>query len=514
MTPKTFYGKRAGSYLFFCAFFFLLSTAVEAQQKVKISSPKFTDLVISHYNKQLRKGLDVYGPDSTAFWMASLDTHTGLYPEDDTRPAHIPQRAYLNRHVDAPKGATLYWDQPAIVTAYALSKKTKDPWYREKAVAYTKDFLERCVASNGIFLWGNHYYYDAFRDSAMWFGGDPKVVDMATENGHYHEARPIIPAWETFWQVAPEVTEKEIRVSTQAHLVDSLTGDFNRHADGQKQHAFIEAGGTLIYSLSWLYTKTQDTTLLRQADRIATFSYNHRDSTTALLSNDANSVRWDRYTATTETGLWVGCLLQAAQMANEKYREKWVSMADKILSTWLSYAYDADQQQFYGMLDIKTGEPIFREEGDDYPYKPTNYSSVWEPLFPTHNYPVTLAESCLTLYELTGKELYREGCERWINVIKRSLPARQSRGDGAYAEHYGRVIFFLLECADRLNNPEYKALARQVAQEATQVLFAFDMFRSHPGEYRYDATDGVGILSLALLWLEDGKKPDMMGLYF
>lgn len=491
-----------------------VSLALMAQQPVELTPPNFTDLVISHYNHRLRTGLDQYGPDTTAFWMASLDTRTGVYPEDDSRPDHLPQRAYLNRHVDAPKGATLYWDMPAIVTAFELSKRTGDAWYQQKAVAYMQDFLERSVANNGIFLWGNHYYYDAFRDSTVWFGGDPQAVDLATETGHLHEARPIIPAWEALWKVDAEATEKEIRVSTAAHLVDSITGDFNRHADGKKQHAFLEAGGTLIYSLAWLYSQTQDESLLRQANQIVDFSYHHRDSITGLLSNDANSQRWDRYTATTETGLWAGCLLQAASMANRSFRDKWIAQADTILSTWLTYAYDSTAQQYYGMLDIKTGEPIFRAAGDDYPYKPTNYSSIWEPLFPTHNYPISLAESCLTLYELTGKEPYHDACKRWVEIIRQSLPASQSRGDGAYAEHYGRVIFYLLQCAERLDDNRYRTLAEQVAREATEVLFAFGMFRSHPGEYRYDATDGVGILSLALLWLDTGEKPDMMGLYF
>lgn len=182
------------------------------------------------------------------------------------------------------------------------------------------------------------------------------------------------------------------------------------------------------------------------------------------------------------------------------------------MSSWLQYGYDVNEEKYYGMLHIADGQPIFREAGDDYPYKPGNYSDVWEPLFPTHNYPMTLAESCLTLYELTGKAIYKEACERWVKQIERSLPARN--GKGAYAEHYGRVIHFLLSMAVKLEKPEYRDLADKVAKEATDVLFAHGMFRSHPGEYRYDAVDGVGILSLALLWLETREKPDMMGMYF
>jgi hypothetical protein len=52
--------------------------------------------------------------------MASLNTDTGRYPTDASRPAHILQQAYLDRSVDAPKGAALYWDMPSIVAAMNL----------------------------------------------------------------------------------------------------------------------------------------------------------------------------------------------------------------------------------------------------------------------------------------------------------------------------------------------------------------------------------------------------------
>lgn len=507
--------------VFFCNYTFIVilvllqlgDTGLTYGQKVvETDCGSHVDKVIAHYNKQLEKGLDIYGPDTTGFWMASLGTYTARYPEDATRPEHIPQRAYLDRYVDAPKGATLYWDMPAVVTAYALSKYTGDRFYANKADAYIRAFLERSVASNGIFLWGNHYYYDAFRDSTMKFGSMPVSVDMKTEKGDLHEIRPLLPAWEAFWKISPGATGMAIRSSAAAHMVDEQTGEFNRHADGKSQHAFIEAGGSLVQSLSWLYSKTSDKSLLQQADKIASYNFNQRNRSTGLLANDPSSDRWDNHTTTTEIGLWAGCLLEAAKLADKEYGAKWVEMADKTLSSWLRYGYDSKAEKYYGMLNIADGKPIFREAGDDYPYKPGNYSDIWDPLFPTHNYPMTLAESCLALYEITGKSLYKEACERWVRQIAQSLPARNGRG--AYAEHYGRAIYFLLRMAGTLKSSDYLNLANKIAKEAVDVLFAHDMFRSHPGEYRYDAVDGVGILSLALLWLETGEKPEMMGLYF
>ncbi len=36
------------------------------------------------------------------------------------------------------------------------------------------------------------------------------------------------------------------------------------------------------------------------------------------------------------------------------------------------------------------------------------------------------------------------------------------------------------------------------------------MFRSHPGEERCDAVDGIGLLFLSLIYVEQGKEYDMM----
>ena len=54
-------------------------------------------------------------------------------------------------------------------------------------------------------------------------------------------------------------------------------------------------------------------------------------------------------------------------------------------------------------------------------------------------------------------------------------------------------------------------LATALASEAIAVLWDGRMFRSHPGEHRYDAVDGMGYLLLALLCLSTGREPNMMG---
>src|SRR5690606_6074594 len=135
------------------------------------------------------------------------------------------------------------------------------------------------------------------------------------------------------------------------------------------------------------------------------------------------SGRWDSYTSTTEIGLWVGCILKASRWATGEYADNWVNIADQVMTSWLDLGYDEKEKKYYGMLNINDGSWIKRM--DDYPYMPDNYADIWYPLFPIHDYPITFAETCLSLYLITGKEIYRESCYRWKKIIENDLPARK-----------------------------------------------------------------------------------------
>ncbi|MEM9671460.1 MAG: hypothetical protein ACFB15_22740 [Cyclobacteriaceae bacterium] len=483
------------------------------------TSQSYLDLVINHYNKRLQNGKDVYGPKATPFWMASLNTSTGQYPVNDTRPADRPQRLYQNRPVEAPKGASLYWDMPQIVVAYYLSQKTGNNTYAEAADAYIQAFFDNCVAKNGRFLWGNHYFYDAFRDSTVGFTytGITEGVDFAEETGTLHEIRPVAPSWQALWNINPKVTEVAIRSAIDGHLTDPVTGEFNRHAEGKRGHAFLEAGGVLVHMLAWLYDKTQDDTLLEQAKKIASYSFANQGPETGLLENSPNENRWDKIYSTTEVGLWARNLIEAANFVDTTTREQWIMMADEAMSAWLQYGFDADKCDYYGILRVATGEPVFEEDfladfESKTVYSPDNYTSFWEPLFPRHDYPMPFAESCLKLYQLTGKEQYKSAAYRWLTAIKNDLPAWD--GKGGYADLYGRIIHFLLSGYETFSDDRFRMLAQDVAKEAVSQLYANGMFRTHTGEDRYDVADMFGLLAASLIWLDTGEEPDMMGMFY
>jgi len=195
--------------------------------------------------------------------------------------------------------------------------------------------------------------------------------------------------------------------------------------------------------------------------------------------------------------------------------EEFRTMARAAVDAYLRYGFDPATQRYYGQLTVADGAPRKPERkstaGEDTLYQPPEYADLWEPLFPTHNYPMCMAETCLTLYQQTHDKHYEQAVRRFANLIAISLPA--NGGKGAYADQYGRCLHFLLRAARSLDDPKLFAEAKQLAAEAVTHLYSkpAGMFRSHPGEDRCDAVDGMGILFLSLISLETGKEPDLMG---
>ncbi len=458
--------------------------------------------ILQHFRRAVETGLARgYGPDDNRMWMSSLDTRTGRYPEHDERPDGISKRCY--RWIEAPRGCNLYWDTPQLVAALNLARLEGGEGLELAAGDYVRDFLARCVAPTGMLLWGNHYYYDAFQGCTLSFTGSrpPTPCDMASETGDLHEARPIPPAWELLWRVDPAQTERAIRVMLQRHLFDPAAGGFNRHADGKSGCAFLEAGGILVESAAWLHEKTGDCALLDRAAHIAAWSFNHRSPATGLLENNPTQPRWDKVMATSEVGLWGGSLLRASGRL-PVLRD----MARRGVAAWVTPAYDAAARRYYGRLRVADAAPDLGPKTTE--YQPGEHSDFWDPLFPAHDYPFQMAECCVELSRLTGEALFSEAVRRWADSLL-SRPPRDGRG--GYAEHYGRAIHFLLRASDLLAEPVWSRAAQRLADDAVRHLWTGEMFRSHPGEDRCDAVDGLGYLALALVRLELGREPEMFG---
>ncbi|NND04913.1 MAG: hypothetical protein HKN87_00915 [Saprospiraceae bacterium] len=475
----------------------LMSGLSQKGQTQENSHPIHSSIFRQHYDRIANDLVDKYGKEATPMWLSSWNLDTQTYPFDFSRPDSIPCRVYLNRFIDAPAGATLYWSLPDISACIDLSSRIGRGNYRLSAKKYVEAYLERCTNKDGIILWGNHYYYHVLMDTAVKFGSSdhPRAFDLARESGHLHEMRPILPPWEVLHAWFPKRIERHITEVVQRHVVDT-TGEFNRHANGLSEYAFIEAGSILVHALSFLYSKTEERRWLALADKIINYSVSHRNPDTGLVPNSPSKDRWDKYASTTEIGLWASNIIKSTAYVPPEVKDRWIEIASQALRPWLKYGYDKEIRQYFGGLSVEDAKPIPKE--DDYPYKPDKYTDIWHPLFPRHDYPMQFAECCLDMFELTADRIFEKAVHRWFATIQSQWNERHNRIQ--YAENNGRIIHFLRRYASLYKVAEAKELADELTHETIKHLFVPNrgMLRSHTGEYRYDCVDGIGLLYLGI----------------
>jgi hypothetical protein len=420
-------------------------------------------------------------------WPAVLDTRTGRFPEDDDPP----RRVY--RLIGAPRGSTLYWDQPSVVAAYVLESGFGRPTIARSADAYIDAFLSACRGDDGIFRWGNHAYYDLF---------DRRVV---TFSGGHHELRPFTPAWELLAKRDPSAVEGYLRSVISRHVYDPATGAFNRHDVRSRGHAFLEAGGVLVETAAWLARRTGDAELAETACRIARYSYEHRGNATGLLQNEPDHGRWDSRVCTTEVGLWAGCLLRAADYLN---RDELLDMARSAVDAYLRYGWVDEAERYAGQVAVVDGKHVAPA---DVGYWPRRYADPWNTdQWPIHDYPMALGRACIELYERTREERYKTAIQRLAEIAFRTRPAQT--GGWSYAGNFGEVISFLNGAAHALGDDSYRSRALQAADEAVEVLLDGRLFQGYPADHRYEAVDGVGFLLLSLLALSTERRLRYYGL--
>lgn len=446
-------------------------------------------------------GTDRYGPVKTPMLMATLDPLTRSYPEDDTRQIDGVMHSRAYRLIHAPRGSSAYLDQPTITAMLKCSEYTDDDRYSEAAAAYMKDFMERCVSDNGLFFWGNHYYYDAFKDEVIEFLAAPLdavvIPHGPVGKGHHpllHELRPLVPNWDAMYRFNPKAVERHIRTMGELHVFDE-NGGFNRHSDQKSGCAFLEAGAILVHALCFLYSKTIDKMLVDRAMRVARYSYRHRDPVTGLIVNNPTESRWDGHTATTESGFWSKLLRQSADYIQDcgEEAEELCNMAKKALKAYLEHGYNTEEKKYYGNLHVE-GIPLLGTR--ETLFQPDDYSDIWGYLFPAHDYPMVMAMACLHYANLD--KTYETAAHRWAGIVQEEAWKPSQR----YAENYGRIIIFAAVYAKQFDRPVFMELAWKLASQAVQQLEWNGILVGHQQAKWYDAVDGVGYLLLALLYLE------------
>ena len=429
-------------------------------------SVSYTDAVTAHLNYVTEHSLDEYGDEHTMMWLSSIDLKTNRLPDRAPSPTRRPQSAW--------QAANLYWDQPTVVAARELARRSGCKCYEESVTYYTEDYLDRCLdQTSGYLVWGHSGFFDVKRDEARKISGQPAGLF------------PHSPDWDSMWQVDRQKTELTI---------DEILESVNQDAALSKIAVWIDA-------ISWLAAKTNDRSgdLAQQLLQRARSVYARRHAETGLIETHQLQ---GQSLASTEVALLASSLIRAHAELNIAELEQ---MAAQLVERWLQYGFDPASQRFSASVLVTDGQRWAGNSIDG--IKARILVEVFDPRpRPTSDFPMPMAEVCLTLYEQTQREVFREAVVRWVDQIKANLPVDES--SGGYAEDYGRVIHFLVRAAEVLQERELRELAVTVADDAMRRLYVskMGMFRSHFGEDRCDSVDGPGYLLMSLLYL-DGDDP-------
>jgi len=453
------------------------------------------DAVEAHMDYVTEQSHDQHGPRNTPMWLSTIDLRTNGLP-DPLMPSSPRWQGIL---LSAP-GANLYWDQPTILAAFELSKRTGCKCYSDAASAYITTFLTACSTSKQTTCIDPRFYYDVKFDQAV-----DKIDTLAS-------CIPYTPAWETTWAADKKLARQQIQAFIRSRTAEVSSNDSVPQLNSETTRApnqTIESEAALIATLCWLAQQDtrKQTPLIQQALSLAQLRIARRDRTTGLVPTECNP---PNNTSSDALGAWANVLFWAADTTGET---EFQTIAEQALHAWLSVGFDRQQQHYYRQLDCKSGNPVGERITGDRPEgllasTRHNNNIFAHPRRPAYQSPLRMAEACLSLHEATGNQLSKQATERWVQIIKQQLPTDKTQG--GYADDYGRAIHFLVRASEVLNNPKYRILARDIANEAMEKLYVpkMGMFRSHLGENRCDSADGPGLLLLALMYME-GDDPTL-----
>jgi hypothetical protein len=488
----------------------LLLASPQGQPIAPLPRVDLVERVQSHFDALLPAVVEEEGLKGTGQWLASLDLTTGRYPVNQPKAAAGP-RVY--RHIDAPFGATFYWDLAQLQAALRLAERVggmEGARLRAAAHAYLDDSLTRLVGDNGLLAWGNHYFYDVYADEVVGFGysGAANPTPAPVSHRGYHELRPAFVPWGRLAARQPATVDALLYAMGDEHLVGGwagATGAFDRHAtaksSGRTDYPFLEAGAVLIDALSWMEARGTSGRGAEPGDRaeaIRQYVHGSRHPATGLIPNQQVTLRWDAAVTTSEIGLWASGLLRGAERL-PRFAVIWRQSAADALLPWLDQAWDPVQRRYVGKVRVADGTPEFARTTD---YQPADYSRAWNGFFPTHDYLIELGQAVVALGQVHADPLLPLAAERIAMILREERPVWNAHdGQGAYSGRMGRAIRFLLAAGRWQGRADWLEQAQDLAYEALLVLGDTGILRTHGGEERYDAVDEVGELLLAFLEL-------------
>lgn len=408
------------------------------------------DAVEAHLGYVTEHALDEYGPKQTHLWLAHIDTRTSRLP---TPPS--PQQGDQPTTAHDLATSNLYLDQPTLLAALELGRRTGCKCYGDAVELYLQSYLNQLPDTDKRrFLISPNDDYHVMLDRFHPAASAPLAVGIYT------------PAWEILWRRAAEATERTIR----SQASDWLASHAAPMSQAEPANELAQRAIALD-SLSWLiaHRETNDPALPPMLQQLATAPRRLPPSSniTALESPSMGVL-----------GSWIESLVRASRSTGNSH---WIERAQAA----------ANQQLAIGHRTSGEATTALRQR-----IQPSAFNAQ-----SSAQSPLPWAEACFSLWEETGGEAYREEAVNWADALRDGLaagPIRLTR-----AEDYGRAIHLLLRTADALGEMSYREAADQLAEQAMTDLYEpkWGMFRSRLGIDRCDAADGPGFLLLALLAL-------------
>lgn len=450
----------------------------------------------------IKHGTDRYGKVHSPLLMNILDVRTRACPED---PLALDEAwRVVRRERRGPAGGNLYADQATLRAMIALGRITGNPRYGAAAEQCMDLTMSRLVDDRGLFWWGWHRHYDAYRD------------EMTGHLGSVHEIHVQQAIWPELWKVNRAAVTREIEAIWQWHVIDKRTGEVNRHADGQRGCDFAMSAGEVLYAFAFLYSQARDAKWLDRARLVANYHWSARHGQTQLIPNrpNAGADRFDgSHFDTSITGLYCHSLLAAWQCAGEAlFRDQ----ALTYLKAYGRHGYDEKAGKFWGSLKLDgTPVPGPRVVAGYAQYEPRGHVDLWQPYAAGYEMPIATAQCYAWAHLVTRDEELLKTARRWADCIRRELPPRSCQKEswyrryaedwaphGTYAGHYGGTISFFLCLHEATGQADYLESARAVARDAVSRLYYRGLLRGHPAKPYYESIDGVGYLLCALLQLD------------
>ena len=477
----------------------LLNSGISPEE---VEKKPYAEYVIECIDLLMKYGTDRYGWQKLPLLVTYLDVRSRTCPENP--PFNKPYwRGQIRECFWKPRGSDLLVDQSTIEVMYLLSKLTGKKKYQE----FADDYI-RCAMTltdeKGFFWWGWHRYYNVFQDK------------LDGSNGNHHEIHINRPRWQMMYELDREATLRELEAIWKWHVVDKKTGEHNRHDEGKPGCDFAMSGGEFIYSLAFLYSKTNDETYLKGAKSISEYYWKSRNKRTGLIPNRPNAgrKRFDgSHFDTSITGMHSYFLLKSYELYRiEGFRDK----ALAYLRAYARYGYDVQAGEFWGSINLngKPEEGPRAKEGYE-AQEPRGYIDYWQPYQLGYEYAPATAQIYAYAYQLTKDEVMLETARKWADCFREHPPsegcrfspttpgyAEQYSKYGAFAESYGRVISFYTHMYALTGEDVYLDDARQLAREAVSKLYFKGLFRGHPAKPYYGSVDGVGFLLYSLLQLD------------